>query len=81
MAFAILSCARQTSNVPRASENAGHKHLFRLLFWVKPALLAQTQVEILTINISLPHSDFSFRTVAVQEEDNFGASGEFLSSP
>jgi len=53
-----LSCARQTSNVPRASKNAGHKHLFLLLFWVMRALLAQTQVEALTINTSLPHSKF-----------------------
>jgi hypothetical protein len=26
--------------------------------WVKPALLAQTQVETLTINTSLPYSEF-----------------------
>ncbi|KEH19227.1 hypothetical protein MTR_8g445130 [Medicago truncatula] len=49
-------------------ENVGHKRLFLLLCWVNPALLDQTQ-------------KFSFRTVAVQEEGYFEASGEFQSSP
>ena len=46
------------SNVPRACKNAGRNCLFLLLCWVKPALLAQIQVENLTINNSLPHSEF-----------------------
>jgi hypothetical protein len=58
MALSSLSCAKHAENVPRASENAGHKRLFLILFWVKPALLAQTQVETLTINTNLPHSKF-----------------------
>jgi len=66
--------------VPRAFEHVGHKRLFVLLVWVKPELLAQTQVETFTINTSLPHSEISFKTMAVQEEGNFGVSGEFLSS-
>ncbi|AES70280.1 hypothetical protein MTR_3g050830 [Medicago truncatula] len=58
MAFAKLSCARHAGNVPRAPENLRHICLFLLLFWVKPALLAQTQVETLTINTNFPHSEF-----------------------
>jgi len=61
--------------------HVGHKRLFLLLFWVKPALLAQTEVQTLTINTSLPHFEFSLKVVAVQEEGNFGVSGEFQSSP
>ncbi|RHN51455.1 hypothetical protein MtrunA17_Chr6g0468741 [Medicago truncatula] len=58
MVLPSFSCARHTSNVPRASTNVGHKHLFLLLFLVKTTLLAQTQVETLTINTSLPHLEF-----------------------
>lgn len=53
-----LTCARHANHAPRASENVGRNHLFLLLFWVKPALLSQTQVETLTINIRFPHSKF-----------------------
>jgi len=52
--FASLSCVGHVEHVPRASGNAGHRRIFLLLFWVKPALLAQTQAETLTINTSLP---------------------------
>jgi hypothetical protein len=39
-------------------KNVRRNRLFLLLFWVKPALLAQTQLETLTINPNLPHSEF-----------------------
>jgi len=41
--------------VPRAFEKCGAKSSFLAFLWVKPALLAQTQVETLTINTTLPH--------------------------
>jgi len=81
MAFALLSCARHAGNVPCASENAGHKRLFLLLFWVKHALLAQTQAETLTINTSLPHSEFLVQNCGSSEEGDFGALREFIYSP
>jgi len=45
-------------NVPRAPENSEHICLLLLVFWVKPALLAETQAEVLTINTNLPHLGF-----------------------
>ena len=58
MVLPSLSCAWHTNNVPRAPENSGHICIFLFIFWVNHALFAQTQVETLTINISLPHSEF-----------------------
>jgi hypothetical protein len=48
--------APHASVMCRACKNSGRNCLFLLRFWIKFALLAQTQVETLTINTSLPHS-------------------------
>jgi len=57
MEIASLSCTQGVFYAPRACKKSRHNCLFLLLFWVKLALLAQTQVETLTINTSLPHSE------------------------
>jgi len=51
-------CAPCISHAPRACKKSGRNCLFLLLFWVKLAPLTQTQVETLTINTSLRHSEF-----------------------
>jgi len=43
---------------PRACKNVGRNCLFMLPCWAKPTVLAQIQVETLTIITSLPHSEF-----------------------
>jgi len=50
------ACFGVHSHAPRAFKNGGRNRLFLLLCWVKPTLLAQTQVETITINTNLPHS-------------------------
>jgi len=91
MRFGHLPCALGISKValgapwacpmrPEHLKCKGRKRNFMHL-WVKPAFLVQTQLETITINTSLLIKNSSFRTLAFQEEDNFGASREFLSSP
>jgi len=70
-----------THMLPLHAKMRGASVFFCFCFWVKPALLAQTQVKTLTINTSIPRLEFLVQNCAVQEEGNFEASGEFLSSP
>jgi len=77
MDFGTHSCARHSSHVHRVPKKCGAQASFPAFWWVKPALLAQTQVETFTINTNLPHSEFR----GVQEEDISRASEEFISSP
>ena len=56
MDFSTLTSAPFICHAPRESEKVGAQASFPTFWWVKPALLAQTRVETLTINTSLPHS-------------------------
>jgi len=58
ISHAPRACIGSANYVPRACKKLGRSCLFLLPFWVKPTLLAQTQVETLTINTDLPHSKF-----------------------
>jgi hypothetical protein len=50
----------------RACKKSGHNCLFLLPLWVKKlALLAQTQVETLTINTILPHLEFLIQNYSI----------------
>jgi len=53
-----IPCAYGIYHAPSACKNVGHNCLFLLLCWLIPTLLALTQVETLTINNSLPYSEF-----------------------
>ena len=64
-------------HAPTTSKMRGAKAFFPSFLWVKHPFLAQSQVESLTINTNLPHSElkqFKRKTI-------LGASEEFLSSP
>jgi len=51
-------CAPCICHAPHACKKLGRNFLFLLSLCVKPALLTQTQVETLTVNTSIPHSEF-----------------------
>jgi len=54
----IALCASCICNAPRACKMSGRNCLSMLPKLLNPALLAQTHVETLAINTSLPHSEF-----------------------
>jgi len=70
--FSMLSHALGTLAMrPVHFEKCWAQASFPAFLWVKPTILAQTQVETLTINTSLRHSEFFVQNCSISRERQF----------